>query len=98
MALDQQRHVTHDNPATRMAAPEGKMIPSKLKEPFWLVSVCIASLTLGLHLLSILTGVNPYVRDRLQDKGLLPLAGVCGILCVVLPIVQLWISIREERT
>ena len=75
------------------------MIPDNLKVPFWLIPACILSMTVGLYLIIVLIipGFNPYLMGRLEAMGFVPIAVGSGLLCFSLPILLLWVCVKNEN-
>jgi len=58
-----------------------------MRKPVWLVPVCIASLTVGIFLLLIVsTGFDPELRDRADSRGGTGFLFLVGALNVLGPI------------
>ncbi len=75
------------------------MPPERLQKPWFLVPLCIFSLTVGLMLLSYLVfpEISPRAHQNLVERNLAPLAGFFGLLCVLLPVGMLFWATRKEN-
>lgn len=61
------------------------MIPEKLRRPWFVVPVCVLSLSIGLELF-FLPFWYPAVRERIIDQGWQAIVAVNGAFCIFLPV------------
>jgi len=75
------------------------MVPDSIRKPWFIVPLCICSLTLGLLLLFFLIFPDYYgeVHERIMRRNFFVVVATLGTLCVSLPIILLFLATREEH-
>src|SRR5689334_21233271 len=73
-----------------------RLVPEKSRRPWFTVTLCIFSLSLGMLPPSYLLfpGVYPETHDRIQHLGWHPLVAELGLLCTPLPVTLLSLTTR----
>lgn len=73
------------------------MVPEEIRKPWFVVPLCICSLTLGLLLLSfvVFPETHPEVYERIMLKHYLSMVITIGSFCVSLPILLLLLVTRK---
>lgn len=72
-------------------------IPQDMKEPKWLMPVCILTFTIGVFLLTVLsTELAPETKERAASRGLTQLLCVLAILNIASPIAALFYFCAQQ--
>ncbi|MBU5636557.1 hypothetical protein KOM00_07380 [Geomonas sp. Red69] len=73
------------------------LIPEDMKEPKWMMPVCILTFTIGIFLLTVLsTELVPEMRGRAASRGLTQFLAAIAILNVASPIAVLYYYCAQQ--